>query len=113
MIANIPEYNGPGVYALIDAAGKRYIGSSMRVADRIREHNKYFKLYKNHGHTSYLSSKIEASISAGIPFHAELVEVCRADISREALRQREGIALTAAGGLANTYNVVPIRVSQD
>ena len=112
MIANIPDYNGPGVYALVDDFGKKYIGSSMRVADRIREHNKYFKLYRNHGHTSYLSSKIEFSISAGLSFSAEVVEVCPAGITREDLRQREGIALLRAGGLANTYNVVPIRVRQ-
>lgn len=111
MIADIPEYNGPGVYALIDSNGKKYIGSSMMVADRIKRHNDFFKLCRNYGHTGYLNRKIETSIAAGIPFRAELIEACPVDISKKDLRQREGIALLRAGGLANTYNVCPIPVS--
>lgn len=67
-IKNVPDYNGIGVYALIDDVdGKRYIGSSKNIRKRIRQHD--YALRKG-----MASKKLSDAYSKGHTFTFELIE---------------------------------------
>lgn len=60
---NIPEYNGIGVYALINnRTGKMYIGASKNVYTRIKQH-----IYSP-------TAAIEKDVESGDTFHVEILE---------------------------------------
>lgn len=67
-IANIPEYNGAGIYALVDDNGKRYIGSSVHLRSRIKQHNTYMRVAIIDGHSGFLNPKIENALLNGANF---------------------------------------------
>ncbi|SHK99146.1 GIY-YIG catalytic domain-containing protein [Anaerocolumna jejuensis DSM 15929] len=65
---NIPEYDGIGVYALIDKEnGKRYIGSYKNVKKRIYQHIKSFENKK-------CSNKLLVAVEQEHKFDIEILE---------------------------------------
>lgn len=90
-IERIPDYNGAGVYALVDASGDMYIGSSMHCRHRITEHSS--------GNTS---SRIRAALKSGVVFEAVILEEMP-DATDDSLTQAEERHITAAGAKA-AYN---------
>lgn len=91
-VDRIPDYDGAGVYALVDTSGDMYIGSSMHCKRRIKEHSS--------GNTSPL---IRAALESGIMFRAVILEEMP-EASDDSLIQAEKQHIKEAGAKA-AYNL--------
>ena len=109
IIHNIPDYDGPGVYALIDQNGKRYIGSSKHVRRRIIYHHITFRRILKSGTAPHTGKKIIDGVLSGNQFTAVLLEKLPEGGCYYDLMDLEKKALEECGGCANTYNGMPIK----
>lgn len=105
----IPDYNGAGVYALVDEYNKKYIGSSIHVRDRIKRHKSCMLSSLRDGHNCFLNPKIERALHLGAVFSCEVLCEVHSDVSRYELEEIERIFLDKFGGFDGTYNYKPIR----
>ena len=101
----IPEYNGPGIYALIDQYGKKYIGSSIHVHDRLKGHMFNIRRIRKQGYVDGgISSKLGAAVVSGSVFRCEVLEMIEEHATEEYIGEREKAWLAREGGQDNTYN---------
>lgn len=105
-ISDIPTYNGAGIYALIDERGKKYIGSSLHIAHRVRTHQKNLRLALNGHSTSFEPPQIENAVLSGIKLKSEILFKCKNGTSSDVLRKIEGFYVALFGGTSKTYNVI-------
>ena len=118
LIKNIPSYNGPGVYALIDENGKKYIGSSIHVHSRILAHlstfRKILKYGENRHRKDYVSNYYLCdAIKSGAVFSAVVIEKLKQGGNIYELVDLERFYLEKAGGLGATYNMYPVLINRD
>lgn len=79
----IIDYNGAGIYAIINTETNRaYIGSSYNVNDRLKRHNRSFNNEDCNG-------KILPDLLNGAKFRSEILEMCEPDIPEKELRNKE------------------------
>ena len=97
LIKNIPVYDGPGVYALTDETGKRYIGSSVNVRARIKAHASALR-------GGRASEKLQAAVKSGRTFIAEVLEEVPYGSSRHDLFRLEHKWLMHFDSVLNGYN---------
>ena len=97
LIKNIPVYDGPGVYALTDETGKRYIGSSVNVRARIKAHASALSAGRS-------SEKLQAAVKSGRTFSAEVLEEVPYGASRHDLFRLEHKWLMHFDSVLNGYN---------
>lgn len=113
IIVNEICFDGPGVYALVDTKGKKYIGSSENVAHRIMIHEKQMQKVKEGKHTKCVNEKIKAAVLAGEIFTAHIIKEMPYDSNLYDLLEMERNALKNAGGIERTYNKSPIEISRE
>lgn len=81
ILHDIPDYDGIGVYALIDNTGNMYIGSSKHIKQRFQQHNQAII-------SGTENKKILQAIEDGKTFHCSIIEkldygVCQYDIKKK------------------------------
>ena len=96
-IGNIPEYCGIGVYRLVGSSGRVYIGSSVDVQQRIKQHCWALRNGK-------ANRKIQKAFNNGETFTAEILHRLPDWITRGELIGLESKELRKAGGTDNTFN---------
>lgn len=105
IIIEIPEYSGAGVYSLTDENGKQYIGSSLNVSQRIRQHDRSLIDAKNGYIQKTLSSyKMQLAVQDGITFKASVLWELPDGGTQYDLWDAERKFLLLAGGCQETYN---------
>ena len=93
---NIPEYNGIGVYALINnRTGKMYIGASKNVYTRIKQH-----IYSP-------TSAIEKDVESGDTFHVEILEKLPSGSNQFDMFGREKYFIDLYDSINHGYNKAP------
>ena len=97
LIKNIPVYDGPGVYALTDETGKRYVGSSVNVRTRIKAHASALSAGRG-------PEKLQAAVKSGRTFIAEVLEEVPYGASRHDLFRLEHKWLMHFDSVRNGYN---------
>ena len=113
IIVNEICFDGPGVYALVDTRGKKYIGSSENVAHRIMTHERQMENVKNGKPAKCISEKMKAAVLAGEVFTAEIIKEMPRESCLYDLLEMERAALEDAGGIAKTYNKQPIEIRRE
>lgn len=108
-ILNVPEYNGAAVYALVDENGKRYIGSTVHLKNRIKQHSTYMRTAIRDGHSGFLNAKLENALLKGTIFKCEILAKVNVEITKKELEEMERIFLKHFGGIENTYNHIPLK----
>ena len=99
IITNTPDYNGIGVYCLIDTVnGKKYIGSSINVSKRIQQHERTFALKK-------CSSKLLNAINSGHHFDCEILEKIDYGVNQFYIFEREKYYIDLFETLNKGYNI--------
>lgn len=93
---NIPEYNGIGVYALINnRTDKMYIGASKNVYTRIKQH-------------IYLpTAAIEKDVESGDTFHVEILEKLPSGSNQFDMFGREKYFIDLYDSINHGYNKAP------
>lgn len=105
IIIEIPEFSGAGVYSLTDENGKQYIGSSLNVNQRIRQHDRSLIDAKNGYVQKTLSSyKMQLAVQDGITFKASVLRELPDGGTQYDLWDAERKFLLLAGGRQETYN---------
>lgn len=105
IIYNIPEYTGAGVYALTDDYGIQYVGSSLNIEQRIKQHDRCLALAKNRDSKEIsASSKMKISVKNGVHFKASILWKLPDGGTQYDLWDAEKEFLLAAGGCEKTYN---------
>lgn len=93
---NIPEYNGIGVYALINnRTGKMYIGASKNVYTRIKQH-----IYSP-------TAAIEKDVELGDTFHVEILEKLPSGSNQFDMFGREKYFIDLYDSINHGYNKAP------
>lgn len=93
---NIPEYNGIGVYALINnRTGKMYIGASKNVYTRIKQH-----IYSP-------TAAIEKDVESGDTFHVEILEKLPSGSNQFDIFGREKYFIDLYDSINHGYNKAP------
>lgn len=118
LIKDIPEYNGPGVYALIDVNGKKYIGSSLHIRARILAHLSSFRKMQCCGESKFGKNYISNyefcdAIKSGMVFSAVVVAKLHPGANIYDLLDLERYYLSLAGGIERTYNVVHPQIKRE
>ncbi len=99
VISNIPDYEGVGIYAVVDENGIMYIGSSVNVKRRLLWHSKNIPLNRS-------STKLWKAYQEGHKFKAEIIEKLGYGISKLYLLQREEYYIKKFETVAKGYNVL-------
>ena len=98
MIANIPEYNGIGIYCITNTHnGKKYVGSSVHIRTRAKAHAIAIK-------TLNCSNAIAKDAQAGHSFCFEILEMIADGCTAQYLQTREQYYITALDTLHTGYN---------
>lgn len=93
---NIPEYNGIGVYSLINnRTGKMYIGASKNVYTRIKQH-----IYSP-------TAAIEKDVESGDTFHVEILEKLPSGSNQFDMFGREKYFIDLYDSINHGYNKAP------
>lgn len=105
IIANIPTYNGPGVYSLIDGKGKQYIGSSLNISQRIKQHDRSLANAKRGNAEKAASSyEMQVAVQKGMQFRSAILWKLPDGGTQYDLWDAERRFLLVAGGCKETYN---------
>lgn len=95
---NIPSYDRPGVYAIINiSTGQRYIGSSCRVKQRIKNHAKQLE------NGTHFNPKLQAAYNNGDCFRVEVLEEVSSFYGSQLLR-REKFYIEKFNSVYTGYN---------
>lgn len=104
MIDNAPSTPICGIYALIDNNGKRYIGSSKNIKNRVYFHNIHFKLFLRDGVDGYVNPAMKEALANGLRFRCEVLASFNCDMSSRELREVERVFIAKYGGIDALYN---------
>jgi group I intron endonuclease len=94
---DVPEYNGIGIYALIDNNGKMYVGSSKNIRHRLKEHSKGLLIGKD-------SKNLIDAVKDGLTFKCEILEQIPYGCNTYYLRSRENYYIEKHDTVNNGYN---------
>ena len=104
MISNIPPAPVCGIYALIDDNGKRYIGSSKNIKQRVYSHKCHINSYLRDGADGFINPAIKDAVKRGLRFRCEVLAEFSCDMKAEELREIERIFIEKFGGVQSLYN---------
>ena len=108
-IVNIPEYNGAAVYALVDKDGKRYIGSTLHLKSRIKQHISLMRTVYKYGPNGWVNPKITKALLDGVVFQCEVLAMINSDISKHELEEIERVFVKHYSDIGDTYNCKPLK----
>lgn len=108
IISDIPDYNGPGVYALVDSNGRSYIGSSKHIRKRILEHDSSMRKSILEKGNWTVNKEIYQAITSGIKFRTVILHKFENGCTLYEMIRMEGKFLSELGGVNNTYNGTPM-----
>lgn len=111
-VFEIPDYNGAAVYSLVDENGKRYIGSTYNLQQRLNAHAVEFRKVMRAEQTTFMGGKLMEAIKDGRRFRCEILAPLPDDISKVHMRQIERACFLAAGGLDGTYNSSVVKIGK-
>ena len=103
IIKDIPEYDGIGVYSLIDGHSRRYVGVACNVKKRILQHDA--AMYHNKA-----SEKLQAAADAGAVFAVEILEKIPYGVNKYYLNERESFWVNKLDAVKSGYNTQPCRI---
>ena len=109
VIRSIPDFEGAGVYALIDDTGRKYIGSSVNTKKRIMSHEISFQRVLRDGAAPNVGNKLVNAVLSGMQFDAVLLQELPNGANFYDLMDMEKRYLDENGGCKNTYNAMPIK----
>lgn len=110
IIQNIPDYNGPGVYAIIDQNGKKYIGSSLHINSRLLDHKRSLNnAIKRNQNGENVTLALQKAAVEGQIFDAVILEKLPNGGTFYDLMDMERKHLEASGGIKRTYNSMFIK----
>lgn len=92
-----PNYDGMGVYALVDENGKMYIGSSVNCKKRFHEHDVNFVKGRE-------TQIMQNAYNQGIVFHGEILEKISYGNNLYFLRKHEEDCIKQYDSVINGYN---------
>lgn len=98
----IPEYDGMGIYAIIDENDKMYIGSSKNIKSRLSQH-------RNALAGGYGNKKLLEALEKGLTFRCEILEKVPFGHDTYHLREREKYYSEKYDSFQSGYNVDPIQ----
>lgn len=102
----LDDYDGAGIYSLIDNNGKRYIGQAKHIQKRLRQHRIYMNLIFFTDSPYYENEKIHKAIRSGITFDVEILEkIPWYKATKNELSRREAYWIDYYGSYEKTYNV--------
>lgn len=104
MISDIPASSFGGIYSLVDDNGKRYIGSSKNIQQRVQSHKFHMNRYLRDGADGYLNPAIEKAVTLGLRFRCEVLAVFNCDMTATERREIERIYIAKFGGYEALYN---------
>ena len=85
-LLDIPNYKGPGIYALIDDLGRMYIGSSVNIQMRMRMHNTYLRFASVYGYNGFENPRLIESVLSGSKIRCKiLLKTDNLNLSRDEL----------------------------
>lgn len=107
VLMDIPCYNGPAIYALIDDSGKKYIGSTSDFQRRIKTWQAFMrKALKEGSRNGLLPHAITDALLAGKTFRVAVIEELPRSMCFRDRVAHERTALAECGGLCSTYNEI-------
>lgn len=109
VITEIPDTPICGIYALVDSAGKRYIGSSKNIRQRMLAHKTHMNVLLRDGADGFLNPGLREAVQAGEKFHCEILASFNCAMEQPELREIERLFINKFGGYENTYNHSVIR----
>ena len=100
------DFNGAGIYSLVDENGKRYIGQAVHIQNRLEHHRiQLNKAWKDRDAMIYEGNKLIDAVRNGARFRVEILKkLSWDDATVNILRYWESFYLDYYGGLENTYN---------
>lgn len=101
------QYNGAAIYSLVDDNGKRYIGKTMHLQDRLNTHRQELsKIYRTKGNTyTHEGQKLADAAMNGVVFHVEvLLEVPPESVTVNLMCLLEWFYFYKFGKIDGTYN---------
>lgn len=101
-------YNGAGVYALVDEKGMPYIGSSVNVRKRLKEHNFNIGQAKIGNPTGFSNPKLDEASYRGEVFAAIVLYKLPIGAQRCSLREAERYYAALVGSIGDTYNCLKV-----
>lgn len=100
-IENIPDYDGIGIYAIIDDySNKKYIGSSIHIKSRIIQHNSSIKNGKG-------NKGLCKAYEQGHKLYCEIIEKIDYGINKFYLSEREIFYIKKFDTIKNGFNIHP------
>lgn len=107
-IIDIPAAPVCGIYSLVDNNGKRYIGSSKNIKQRVLSHSFHMNNFAREGKDGFLNPSLEKAVADGLFFRCEVLAEFHCSMSKDELREIERIFINKFGGIQNTHNYQPI-----
>ena len=104
MISNIPASSFGGIYSLVDDNGKRYIGSSKNIRQRVKSHKSHINTYLRDGVDGFVNPAIKKAVKQGLRFRCEVLAVFNCDMTETERREIERIYIAKFGGYEALYN---------
>lgn len=106
LISNIPDTSICGIYSLVDSKGKRYIGSSKNISQRLQQHRNSIRRCLSTGRDAFMNQSMQAAVLAGERFRCEILATFSCDMSTTELQQIERVFIKKFGGVDGTYNLI-------
>lgn len=103
-ITGIPDCPVCGIYSLSDSSGKRYIGSSQDIRQRVLSHKYNMNAFLREGENGFLNPAMKEAIISGEVFRCEVLASFNCAMERSELREIERLFINKFGGYENTYN---------
>lgn len=104
-ISFIPDFQGPGVYALIGTDGNWYIGSSKNIHERVKRHRLCMRMTLKHGHSAFVSDKLEDALHRGVTFDCRVLATFGEDLSKQEIEEIERVFIKKHHAFYNTQNI--------
>ena len=100
------DYNGSGIYSLVDQDGKRYIGQSKHIQNRLHQHRQGLnQVLRNSGRGEACSGLVKA-VEEGKRFKVEILKKFEnSETSTDELRYWEDFYIKKYGGYDKLYNI--------
>lgn len=100
------DYDGAGIYSLVDQDGKRYIGQALNMQRRLNQHRIALnKVAKNEPGRVAEGMELVDAVASGKRFHVEILKkIDKFNVTKNVLNYWEKYYFEQFGGYDGTYN---------
>lgn len=104
------SFDGAAIYSLVDDNGKRYIGQTIKLQNRLHTHMRELnRLYRDNEAPTTEGKKLADAARDGVQFTVDILKKFRwYEVTVNNLRKWESYYLEKFGGVHNTYNTAPV-----